>query len=157
MGGNDWSKASQQVPTGGFCWTRTLPALCSHGGAWVRANRASSPATSPLPPLSRPSSCEGQARREQRSPLPGPPSLTPSGTLGLLVVCSGLTQAQCSRRYNQLKQQRPRDKQDIRAQTAGLSATGVKGPSPGTQTPSSCLRKAWPSHPLSLDLGLLHG
>lgn len=46
---------------------------------------------------------------------------------------------------------------DSAAWPDGLSVTGVEGPSLGTQTPSSCLGKAWPSHPLSLGLCFLHG
>ena len=110
------------------------PCSCSNGSTTVSVRRARSPATSPIPPSPRPRLLEGQAagsllssrwgNRGDTRDAPEPSARAPQPDakwhpLAFPEACSGLTQAQGTRRYNQLKQQRLRDKQDIQA--PGLS------------------------------------
>ena len=72
--------------------------------------------------------------------------------------CSGLTGAQCTRHYSQLKQQRSRNKQGIHVQgpTSWPQGDVCEMSFPGDPNAGPCSCETWASHLLSLNLSFLN-
>ena len=75
--------------------------------------------------------------------------------------CSGLTGAQCARHYNQLKQQRSRNKQGIQVQGLSCPTSWPQGDVlemsfPGDSNAGPCSCETYASHLLSLNLCFLN-